>query len=355
VGQEKTGGQAPETAPGQAPDQQPPGPASTSEEQAAPEQKAPEKVLEASEEEKKRTVSTAVEQTGYTLIRGRLEIDSVLNYTHSSSNQLLIEGFGILPILTIGNISVQRIRRDTWTASFSARYKLTPGMDVSVTVPYSYSLTRISEATGIQGGSVVTPNTDNLNRGWGLGDVSGGLSYQLLTEGTVRPAIYVGVSFRGRTGRDSFETNNPAQNAPTGSGFNILGVSANFVKVADPAVVSGSFVYGHPFSRNNVVFENQGNPVQIDVDPGDSYSASLGLAYALNYKVSLSTTISQAVGLPTYINGTKLNNSLSNAITLGYGLTWRWSEKTSLGISVTQGLTLDTPDVSVGFRIPYRF
>jgi len=34
---------------------------------------------------------------------------------------------------------------------------------------------------------------------------------------------------------------------------------------------------------------------------------------------------------------------------------WRVSDKTSIDLSVSPGLTLDTPDVTVALRIPYRF
>jgi hypothetical protein len=353
--QEKASEPSPESAPAEA-SPQPPGPTPTTQEQVAPkEESQAEKVLETSEEEKKRTVSTAVESTGATLIRGRLEIDIAQSYSHSDNNQLFIEGFGILPILTVGDVSVHRIRRDTFTTRLSVRYKLTPSLQVSVTQPFQYSLVRVSEVTGISGSGTVSPNTDDLSRGYGWGDLNGGLDYQLFTEGAVRPAIYLSLSFTGRTGRDAFETTDPAAHPPTGSGFNSIGMATSFVKVADPAVVTGGLSFTYPIPRHNALFQNGGNPIKVDITPGLGFGAQLGLSYALNYKVSLSTSVSQSVSLPTKVGGQKLNNSSNNAISISFGTTWRWTDRTSISVSVGRALTLDAPSSTISMRIPYRF
>ncbi len=355
--EEKAPAQGPTQPAGPAqPEGAPPAPGGTPE--AKPEEKAAEKALHATEEEKKKPISSALEQAT-TIIKGRLELDFSETYVHSSSNQLFIEGFGILPILVVGNVEIQRVRRDSFISTLAVSYKITNNLQAGLNIPsYQYTLIRISTPAGITGRSTASTNVEKLSRAGGLGDVSGSLSYHLLDEKLARPALYLGLGFKGRTGRDVFETKDAVKNPPTGSGFNSVNVNLNAVKTSDPAVVFGSLGYSYGFSRHNVVFVNPGQnrpPLLIDYDPGDNYSFSLGLAYALNYKLTLTAGYQQSFNFPSRVNGRKLASSATNAGSLRFGVVWRFSEQTSMDLSVSPGLTLDAPDVQFAIRIPYRF
>jgi hypothetical protein len=324
---------------------------------AKPEEKSAETALHATEEEKKKTVSTALEQAP-SIIKGRLELEVSETYSHLNSNQLFIDGFGILPVLVVGNVQIERVRTDIFNTTFTTRYKITNDLQAEVRIPYLYEMIRVSTPSGITGRTTASANVESTSSSSGLGDVNADLSYHLLNETLTRPAIYVGLGIKARTGRDIFETDDAVKNPPTGSGFNSVSVNVNAVKVADPAVVYGSLGYAYAQPRKNVVWVNPGQnrpSVLVDYSPGDSISLGFGLAYALNYKLTLSTGYQQTVNLASYINGRKLPSSNTNAISLRFGLVWRFNAQTSMDISVSPGLSLDTPAVQVGVRIPYRF
>jgi hypothetical protein len=89
--------------------------------------------------------------------------------------------------------------------------------------------------------------------------------------------------------------------------------------------------------------------------PGDNIGLGFGIAYALNYKVSLSMQYQQSVNLSSRINGKKLPDSEINAISLRFGVIWRVNANLSVDLSVSPGLTLDAPDSVVALRLPWRF
>src|SRR5580704_1057068 len=58
---------------------------------------------------------------GLLLPSGTLEIDNTTSYFSASSDHLSINGFALLPILVVGDISSQRVREDFLLPSFTAR------------------------------------------------------------------------------------------------------------------------------------------------------------------------------------------------------------------------------------------
>ena len=329
--------------------------------QAKPQEKV-EKALQATEQEKEKTVTKQAEQAVVTsAIRGRLELEINQSYVHSDSNQLFIDGFGVLPILIIGNASVERIRRDSFVSTFNTRYQVNPDLTAQLSIPYIETFLRVSTAVGLTGRTTVSPNAEQTSSGGGLGDISGSLSYHLLNESLYQPNMYFGLGFKARTGRDVFETTDSIKNPPTGSGFNSVTFTLNAVKSSDPAIVYGSVSYSYSIARHNVVFNRpNGPPLLVDFYPGDNFSYGFGIAYALNYKITISVGYSQSFNLISRITNigaphNQLPNSATDAASLRFGVVWRVSDKTSIDLSVSPGLTLDTPDVTVALRIPYRF
>jgi hypothetical protein len=325
-----------------------PVPSSPSTTTEAPKEEKVQKALEQPEETKKK-VETSPELE---IIKGKLQMEVVETYVSSSSNQIFIEGFGILPILIVGNVEVQRIRRDSFISTLTTRYKVSEDLQLAINVPYVYILNRTTTAAGIAGNTAASPNKETLSRNVGLGDVNGSLNYQLLNEGLVRPSLSMALGFKARTGQDIFQTDNP-----TGSGFNSISASLNFSKFADPAGIFGYLSYAYAMPRNNVVFRPPNNQpaVLIDFMPGDNIGLGFGIAYALNYKVSLSMQYQQSVNLSSRINGKKLPASTINAISLRFGVIWRVNANLSVDLSVSPGLTLDAPDSVVALRLPWRF
>ena len=80
----------------------------------------------------------------------------------------------------------------------------------------------------------------------------------------------------------------------------MLGRSANltFIKVYDPAVVFGSIGYSHLFART---FGD--DPLnRADVTPGEQFNYSLGMGFAINDRLTLSTAFFGTYQTTTVIN-----------------------------------------------------
>lgn len=315
-----------------------------------------EKALETPEEAKRPAASTEAEAAQVLSGESRLQLEITETYAHFSSNQLFIDGFSIVPILVVGDIDIQRIRRDIFITTLTVRYKLITDLQIEFRVPFQYTFTRTSTATGTTSDGTLSPNTETIAAGGGMGDVETSLSYQVSRERVGWPSLLVGLGVKGRTGRDFFETTDPASNPPTGSGYNSLIGTMSLVKVSDPAVVFGSFSYVYAQPRKDVVFRPKNQPPRlIRYSPGDSIRFGMGMAYALNYRLTLSLQYQQALTFPTRIDGKKSPNSFANSVSMRIGGVWRVNDKVSFDLGVSPGLTLDAPDFRLDLRVPYRF
>ncbi|HUJ79767.1 MAG TPA: transporter [Nitrospiria bacterium] len=323
---------------------EPPPPTAAPEGGAAAVQKA----LEQPEEKKPEVV---VPRT-LTFIKGKLQIELIETYVHSSSNQLYIQGFGILPVLVVGPIQVETIRRDLLITTLTTRLKLTEDLQFTLNVPYQFTFNRTSTASGQTGGGTTTqPNIDTFSSGGDLGDISGSLTYQVLTERLNMPSLYVSLGFKGRTGTDIFETLNPS-----GSGYNSVSFSFNFNKTSDPAVLYAGMGYAYAIGRRDVIYTPPGQQtVSLDYEPGSNISLLFGSSYALNYKLTLSMDYEQSFNMTSKINQQRIADSTTNAISLRFGGVYTINDQASVDLSVAIGLTTDAPNAVVTLRLPWRF
>lgn len=336
------------TAPAQPSEAPPPAP------EVPKDEKAVEKALQAPSEVRHAT-TTEAEQAQVLLGESRLQLEISETYAHFSGNQLFIDGFSILPVLIIGPIKIEKIRRDIFISTLAARYKLTANLQLEVRIPYQYTFSRSSQAAGTQTGTA-NPSEETFASSSGLGDVEGSLSYQVLKERLGWPALLVGLGFKARTGRDFFATADPTNNPPTGSGYNSAIGTVSVVKTADPAVLFSSLSYVYSIARRNVVFRPpEEDPRLINYSPGDSVRFGAGVAYALNYRLTMSFQYQHAITFPTRIDGKKSPNSFANSASIRIGAVWRVNDKFSIDLGVSPGLTMDAPDMRVDLRFPYRF
>lgn len=196
----------------------------------------------------------------------------------------------------------------------------------------------------------------------GLGDISFGMRWQPIPLKRGLPTTTLFASLSTATGDSPYDINT-SQDLSTGKGYYSLsaGVSAN--KVADPIVLFGSASY----TTNTKISDlNQvrGSRVLSDVDPGDSIGVSMGMAYALNYDVSLTASYQQSFAfsskysfLPDSTNpqGAVVNTAAQTSASLNFSVGLRTNPQRIVNISFGYGLTEDTPDVTLGFSMPIDF
>ena len=340
--------------------------------QAAPVQQAPtaEKppaTVGESRPERVQQVAQIFEQPGVLTPKGQFSFEAGLQYAYSSSNRVSIVGYTIIPAITIGVIDVREVKRNTFTGNATGRWGVTNRLELEAKVPYVYrSDDQIARAWNT--GSSFDDTLDN-STGQGLGDIEATARYQF-NETSVDKPVYIGsLRFKSRTGKDPFEvlsnqilspelsTNRIEAELPTGSGFYTLQPGLTVLYPTDPAVFFGGLNYQYNFSRSGVTMNTTQGPVDLGtVDPGDVIGYNFGMGLALNEKSSFSLGYDGASVGRTTISSQEKN--LSTRVTLGtllLGYSQRVSPTTSVGLTVGVGVTRDSPDVTLGLRVPVSF
>ena len=316
--------------------------------------------------ERVQQVAQIFEQPGVLTPAGQFSFEAGLQYSYSSSNRVSLVGYTIIPAITIGLIDVREVRRNSTVANFTGRWGVTNRMELEAKVPWVYrSDDQLTRPLNIGAGR------DDLfnSTGQGIGDVEATARYQF-NETSIDKPVYIGsLRFKSRTGKDPFEvltdttqapeliTNRIETELPTGSGFYTLQPGITMLYPTDPAVFFGGLNYQFNFSRSGVTMNTTQGQVELgDVDPGDVFGFNFGMGLALNEKSSFSLGYDGASVGKTKINGQDaINASRIQLGTLLLGYSQRLTPSTSLGLTVGVGVTRDTPDVTLGLRLPISF
>jgi hypothetical protein len=302
----------------------------------------------------KPTQNTDIQQGGILLHKGQVNLSVQETYEHYSSNNIFIQGFSILPVIVIGNISVQKTTQDIFITTLSAKYGILDNLEFELDVPYLYGIQQNSDS------SASTP-WQETKAGSGLGDISAALYYQPVIETAATPGIILGLSGKSRTGRSPFDVTYNQHNMPdqmiTGSGFYSLKGSVTLVKTSDPVVMYGTLAYAYNFSRKdvNIPATSGSESTTANVNPGDTIYFNVGATYALNYKTSINVGYQQAYTRSTQRNGTTIVNSSLNSAVLQVGFNWAYNKNTMLTFNVGGGLTTDSPDMILNLILSYNF
>jgi hypothetical protein len=314
-------------------------------------------------------VAPLFEQAGVLTPRGKLVFEPSVQFGYSSSNRVALVGYTVIPALLIGLIDVREVHRSTLTGALALRTGLSNRLEVEVRAPYVYrSDSAVSRElfTGTASDHVFDTS------GKAIGDAEVAARYQL-NSGAGGAYYVAGLRLKSRTGRDPFEvvtdctTRCVGENVtgsglpldlPTGSGFYSAQPSLTWLFASDPAVFFGSLSYLHNFPRRNVSRLVLGGEREYlgEIKPGDIVGFNFGMGLALNDKASLSLGYDHSSIGRTMQNGVPGPGSVRTQLgTLLMGFSYRLSDKYTLNASVGAGLTRDTPDVSLSFRLPMTF
>jgi hypothetical protein len=314
-------------------------------------------------------VAPIFEQPGVLTPRGKYVLEPSLQYGYSSSNRVAIVGYTIIPALLIGLLDVREVKRNVTTAALTARFGITNRFEVEARVPYVYRSDSSLSREILTGTSV-----DRVfeSSGKSLGDVELGMRYQI-NDGGVDKAYYIGtLRFKSRTGKDPFEvvtdcvtrcvgnttgTGLPLE-LPTGSGFYSLQPGLTWIFPSDPAVFFGSVSYLHNFKRDNITRRVSSGESEYlgTIEPGAVIGFNFGMGLALNEKASFSVGYDHSSVGRTRQAGRTVPGSVRTQLgSLLLGYSYRLTDKASLSVSVGAGLTRDTPDVTLGVKLPMSF
>ncbi|MCG5501441.1 hypothetical protein, partial [Ectothiorhodospira lacustris] len=297
------------------------------------------------EDQRQADVAAVFEERGLLTPKGKWVVEPSLQYIHSSSTTVAIDGFTILPAIAIGLIDVSEVQRDTLTAAIALRYGLTDRVEVGLRIPYVWrdeSLRRREILVGTPADQVTGSD------GMGLGDIELGLHYQFNRAVTGKPFFIGNLRVKSTTGTSPFEVDRvPAKDStgeeipgvdifleqPTGSGFWAVQPSLTVIYSTDPAVIYGNISYVWNLERD--VGNDQGK-----IDPGNALGFSLGTGFALNNRTSLSFGYDHSIVFKTKRElGDPLNPTFDRVQvgTFLWGLSHRLSDRTSMNFSVGIG------------------
>ena len=296
-----------------------------------------------------REIIEALEGISVLTPKGTLVVQPSLEYSHSSANRVLVEGFTIIPAITVGLIDARRIDRDSLIASLSLRYGLSKRLEVETSLPFAWRAdTTMDRQLEIDSSQDEIVDID----GSGFGDLTLGLRYQL-NQGQRDGAFHTAnLRVKSHTGKGPFEvaTNETGQQTelPTGSGF--WGIEAGLTSIlpSDPVVFFSNLSYLRNLSRS---FGQVGK-----IEPGHTIAVSLGMGVTLNEKVSFSLGYEHSVVGKSKQNGQTIKGSQVLQVgSLLLGASYKLQKNRRLNLSLSAGLTEDAPDVRLVLRVPTSF
>jgi len=296
------------------------------------------KADDASSEKNLQEVFQASEKTYSLLKAGDVSMNYGVDYSYYRNSRIDIAIAG-----TSSQITRFRIEEDA-QHSFSNVIDLAYGVRDNLTFTTSLPL-------------VVKFDTQSQLETTGLGDIALGVRWQPVPLKRGLPTTTIFATLSTATGDSPYKIN-PKEDLSTGKGYYALSAGASMNKIADPIVLfaSGSFSMG-----NNIGGLNQsrgGDSPLTAVEPGDSIGFSMGMAYALNYDVSLTASYQQSYGFATrfkFEDGTEVSSADQTSASLNFSLGLRTSPKRIVNLSLGFGLTEDSSDVTLGFSMPIDF
>ncbi|MGH8286456.1 MAG: hypothetical protein ACRETT_11900, partial [Steroidobacteraceae bacterium] len=276
---------------------------------------------------------TLIERGGLLLPAWTFELEPSMSYAHSSSENLVIDGFTIFPVLIVGDVFSERRRRNTLTTTFTARLGLPWRSQLALRVPYVF-----------EDESRLTGDGEELKRSdRGFGDVELALSRELPQFFGAGPSLLASLRWKMVTAEDPFGIDE--NDIPFGNGFHTLSASLTGVSVLDPVVLFGSLTYTEALSAD------KGG---LRIDPGESLAVQLGMAVALNLETSVSFAFEQSFTGRTRVDGAEVPGTYVNTSTLSIGMSRAFPSGFAFDTNLAIGLSEDSPDLQLNFAAPLR-
>ncbi|WP_198918834.1 hypothetical protein [Pseudomonas chlororaphis] len=301
---------------------------------------------------------------------GKFSVETGLTYSRYDTRQLILNGFLALDSIFLGNINLDRIKADNWTLDLTARYNLDNRWQFDVNVPVIYRESTY-QSGGAQNGAAGVTSEKTVSKDPTLGDVSFGIAYKFLDESVNTPDAVLSLRVKAPTGEEPFgiklrqvqdNTNLfVPDDLPTGNGVWSITPGITLVKTFDPAVLFGTLSYTHNLEES---FDDISSTVNLKtpgkVKLGDSFQIGMGIAFALNEKMSMSFSFSDLVQRKSKLkeDGGDWQSVVSSDANAGYfnvGMTVAATDNLTIVPNLSIGLTDDAPDFTFSLKFPYYF
>lgn len=313
----------------------------------------------------------ALLQEEHALFNRRLTLQAGVTYSHYDRKQLVLNGFLALDAIFLGNIALEGVETDIFRYDLSARYGLSDRMNVNLDVPFIHRITKYQK--GGAGGSAAIVGETEVIRYATLGDMSLGVSYQMVKESSNHPDAVWNLTVTGPSGEHPYgvptvQYQTTEQNVvlevpselPTGSGVWTVTAGASFVRTLDPAIIFANISYSNTLRERFSDIQAVEGKQPGEIDLGNTLQYGVGIAFAFNDRLSMNMSYSQAL---TGVSRTKNNGegwveilgSKSNSANLAIGATYSMTKHLAMVTSVGSGLTADAPDLTFSIKFPYMF
>jgi hypothetical protein len=264
-------------------------------------------------EEPKKIEEVFLREEKILLKKGQSEIEIGFSY---SENTFLYQGNTIRSL----------------TLLFTGRYGITNDLLVYIIAPFHYNYNEI-----------LTEGKSEYHKSIGLGDLRGGVNYQIMYEGFRKPDLMLSLEIKSNTGKSPYNT--PPDKAPLGTGHWECSVGLKSVRTIDPVVLFAGVDYTFVFER-----KIKGNKIK----PGDSIHLELGTGFALNDEISMSfRTIGSYTFQPKENN--KEYGKISTPFLFNFSLVKILGESKFIQPSVSFGITNDATDLILGTSYIQQF
>jgi hypothetical protein len=303
-------------------------------------------------DEEERMARTALDRAliqrgGILLPKWTMEVEHGTTYYNSSSDRISIDGFAILPVLVVGDILSQKVRRDIALGTVTSRIGLPKDFQFEVRLPYGYESER----------RVWADNRQESSHSLGIGDLEVAAIKQIRSESARWPGLLTTVRWKSTTGSDPYHVGGTA---PTlGNGFHGIQGTVTAIKSSDPAILFGGFSYTANLSGDKGISGlDPQHPERIilgHVDPGDAMGFNLGAVLSINPETSLNAAWQQTFTRSASLNHIRVPGSFLSEGMLRLGSTYMYMPGRVVDVGLGIGMTRDSPDFQFSISFPFRF
>lgn len=231
-------------------------------------------------------------------------------------------------------LSQARYRDRRITSPFALRTGLDECTQAFLSMPVGFGHLEVSD-----------PSQEHQSTVFDVGDISGGVNYLLRHGRGTDPDVVLTCDFLAPTGPLPFRGDGTGLGALS-DGFWSLGTSLLCIRRFDPIVIYYGIGYRHRFERDYV-----GGLLT----PGEEVNYNFGVGFAVNEKITLSTTLLGAFQTDYWFNHALLPSTSQEPISLRMALTAVAGPCRIIEPYVFLGLTEDAPDVQLGVTITRNF
>jgi hypothetical protein len=189
-----------------------------------------------------------------------------------------------------------------------------------------------------------TDSREEVSQGLRSGNVTTALSVQILRATGPWPDIMLFSDLS--IPLSSTSANTGTQIGKVYWGFWSADVGLNIIKIVDPVILVAGASYGHPFERTSA-----GQHMQI----GEFWGYIVGAGFAVNGKVSLSTTFRGGWQGPTHQDGKRIVDTEAEPMSLGMTVIYAASRSWYVSPSLAFPLNSDGGTVVLTFPVAHRF